>query len=305
MKADVVVVGGGPSGLTCATELSRQGVEVIVLDREGGGGQITNAGIVQAVPGVPDGAPGTAAADILLSAAEEAGAQICFGEAASIGAGDLAGFRWTTRTSDSEVFSSEVLVLASGGSHRTFPDPHAERLTGRGLSYCASCDAPLFRGLDVAFLGGDQWAHDELRTVANCARQVFVFGLRREGSAAVKLGPEGAELTVFDEGRIIELQGTDRLEAILYEDSRRVETLAVSGLFVAAGQSPNSAFAANVVRTDDSGFVTVDSHGATNSHGCYAVGEVRGSIRNVADAMADGRRVAAAILNSLRSPADT
>ena len=163
---DVVVVGAGPAGLTCAADLATGGHRVVVVDREGMGGRLVNAGTIATSIGRDlDAASGPEVAGLLAERAMDAGVELEFDEV--IGLESIAG-GWSVRTADRE-FAGRIVVLASGSRHRPLDVEGAAALAGRGVSLCAACDGPLFKGKEVVLVAGDEWAADEAAQLAMSA----------------------------------------------------------------------------------------------------------------------------------------
>jgi thioredoxin reductase (NADPH) len=259
---DVVIVGGGPAGLTAGLELSRAGLRTLLLERSLYGGNL------QHVEQVADGVSG---ADLATTMAERAAAAgLRMREAAVTGIEAFSGTRWVG-CDDGQGWSAAVVVLATGTRPRKLGIPGEERLLGRGVIDCVPCDGALFRRRTVAVCGTDGFAPADARYLRDLDVRVI------ELPATLR-----------------EIHGTDRVEAITYVDAAdRPETIAVDGVVIRAGSEPNTEFLAGAVELDRAGRIVTTADLDTSAPSVLAAGDVRaGAEPRVAAAVRDGTAAA-------------
>lgn len=239
---DVVVVGGGPAGYTAAIYLARAKAAPVVLAGTAAGGQLMDTGIVENFPGFPDGVDGPDLMARMREQAERAGALVFTTDADQVSYGAEPGATHDVTTPDGTVRTRSV-VLATGSAPRRLGIPgEAELGGGRGVAYCAVCEAPLFAGRDVAVVGGGDSAMEEVLAVAKHARRVHLVHRRDRFRAAavmvervrqldnveIHTGTTVAEATAGPDGK---------LAGVVLDDGRQ---LTVQGLFVAIGHEPRT-----------------------------------------------------------------
>lgn len=279
---DVVVIGGGAAGLSAATAAAGKGLSCLVIDRMGGGGELMNLGPLHDLDEAPTG-PDLAAR--LLEEATTAGAELGIGEVAGLHRdGDL----WAISTDD-ESHVARAVILATGLAPGTLCLDNESAYEGQGLSHCAACDGPLYRGQTVVVAGSDRWARQEAADLADIASQVML--VTHGGGAAPRSG-----VTVVP-GRITGLEGSPALAAVVVarDDGGSPLRLDTPVLFVQTGRRPALDFAPRELARDQDGRIATDAAMLTNLPTLFAAGDVRaGSRRTLPAAMADGQQAAAA-----------
>ncbi|HEY8288030.1 MAG TPA: NAD(P)/FAD-dependent oxidoreductase [Acetobacteraceae bacterium] len=279
---DILVIGGGAAGLSAAAAAAGLGLSCAVIDRMGGGGELMNLGPLH---DIDEPLPGPDLTARLLEDAMTAGAALEVGEVSHLAqAGDL----WRV-TTDGGQHDARAVILAIGLAPGTLGLADEGDYEARGLSHCAACDGPLYRGDPVVVAGAGRWAVQEARDLAEIASAV---SLVTQGGAV----PASDGFTVIH-GRIAGLEGTSGLDAVLVQpddgtDMRRVATQAV---FVQTGRRPAAGFAPHDLARDPDGRFVTDDTQQTNLPGLYAAGDARaGAERSLVFAMEDGRRAAVA-----------
>lgn len=287
---DIVIIGGGPAGLSAAATASGAGLSCLVLDRMGGGGELINLGPLEAVDGAQTG-PDLMAQ--LLDAALTSGAEPGIAEVTGLTA-DATLWRITT---DAETHTARAVILAVGLASGRLGIAREETYEGRGLSYCAACDGPLYRGQPVLVAGADRWAIAEAHELSAMASQVILI------TQGDKSPPADAGFTV-QPGRITALEGESGLEAVRVQPPGGGAELRLCApvLFVQTGRRPALDFApADLVRDPDGRLLT-DATGQCHLPGLFAAGDARaGASRTIAGAIADGH-CAAIAARDLLSP---
>ena len=287
---EAIVVGGGPAGLTAGLYLSRYGLNTLLLERGLMGGQIVNAGRVENYPGFPDGITGMDLGQLMHDQASKFGLNF---ETADVIRLKKAGALFEVATDDGD-YSSGAVVIASGSNYRKMGLEDEERLNGRGVSYCATCDGFLFRNMDVAVVGGGDTAVTDALELSQHARQVYVIHRRDQLRACQNVqraAMSNAKIKFIWNSVVSKLEGDEKLSGLVLKDVKTGHTsnLEVSGVFVAIGLIPNSDPFKGFVDLDEAGNIATDELMRTAIPGLYAAGDIRSnSARQVAAAVGDG-----------------
>ena len=299
---DLVIVGGGLAGLTAGLVAARAGLEVTLFDRMGPGGQLINVDRVENYPGFPAGIAGYELGPAAMEQALAAGMQIEFAEVQAL-ARD--GARWRLDTDRGEIGAAAV-IFAAGSELAKLGLPREEELHGRGVSYCATCDAEFFRDQDVIVVGGGDSALDETLVLAPVASSVTLV-TRGELSGAQTTAQRVRALDnvkIRCETTVTELHGSDQLEGVSVtpEDGGTPERLDVAGLFVYVGLQANTSLLEGLVPLDAAGHVEVDAMMATEQPGLFVAGDLRaGSVRLLVSCAGDGATAAVAAERYVRA----
>jgi thioredoxin reductase (NADPH) len=294
MAVELVVVGGGLAALTAGLFAARHGLATLVLMPGVPGGQLINVERVEDFPGFPQAVPGFELGPALQEQAADAGAEFRMEEVAGL---ERAGDGW--RLQD---VAAPALVAATGSSPRRLGVPGEERLTGRGVSHCASCDGPLFRGKRVAVVGGGDSAFQEALTAAQFASEVVLIHRSEPRAQAVYVERVAAAANVVRRvGAVAEILGQDAVGGVRLDDG---EQLDVAGLFVYVGMAPNSGWLGGAVELDRDGRVPVDLWMRSAAPGLFAAGDLRAGFPGQAiNAAGDGATAAIAAHRYLRGAA--
>lgn len=287
MEYDVLIIGGGPAGCTAGLYAARAGLRALVLTGSEPGGQLGVTETVENCPGIGAvNGPDLAAA--MLENARQAGAEVRMEQAASL---DLNAR--TVRTSAGE-YRGKALIYAAGAAPRTLDVPGEAALRGRGVSFCAACDGPLFRGKDVAVIGGGSSAAAEALTLSRLCRRVWLVhrrdALRAERRYLAQL--EAAEnITLVWNAGTEAILGQERVTGLAYRDLPTGERreLACDGVFIAVGRRPNTELLQGQLTLDRDGYVPAGEDTRTEVPGVFAAGDVRAKpLRQIVTAAADG-----------------
>jgi thioredoxin reductase (NADPH) len=295
-EVDVVVVGGGIAALTAATFGARLGLRTRVMADLLVGGQILNVDEINNFPGFPESISGSDFGALVEQQATEAGAEFIYDEAYEI---TLTGSTFTVSGATGEVQAPAVIV-ATGSSLRRLDVPGEERLEGRGVSYCGSCDAAMFAGRPVAVIGGGDAAADEALVVAEHASEVVMICRQSELHAAAS-----TQERVQSQGRIrlltdhepVEILGDNAVAGLRLRHvrSRGESDLDVAGVFVFVGLVPNTSLLAPLVDLDEDGCVATSAWMETTVPGLFAAGDIRrDSPRQLVTVASDGATAAIA-----------
>lgn len=287
---DVIVVGGGPAGLTAGLYAARAGKDVLVLEGEATGGQINYSPLVDNYPGLP-GMSGSQFAQTLTQQALDQGVHIrSEGVTFLRTQGEL-----VELTTEKGRYTASALVLATGVTHRKLGLEGEDALVGIGVSYCAVCDGAFYQGRPVAVVGGGDTAlQDALFLSARCSKVTVIH--RRDqfrGESRLEAQLRQRENVEFLLSCQVEelIWNEDGLTGLKVTDKKLGQTreLPVDGLFVAVGQQPRNEIFANLVMTDDNGYFLAGEDCATSLPGVFAAGDCRvKTVRQLATAVGDG-----------------
>ena len=272
---DVVIIGGGCAGLTAGIYCARARLATILLDKLHPGGQLATTHEVENYPGFPEVINGPDLMEAMLKQAQRFGCEVRSGEVKTIVATDPVVRVVETA---SEALSCKAVIVASGADPKTLGVPGEDRLRGRGVSYCATCDAPFFRDKEVAVIGGGNTAVDEGIYLTKFARKVTIIH-RRDQLRADKIYQERAFKNEKIEFRwdtvCTEFIGEEVLERLRLRNVKTGEEsdLVVDGCFVLIGTKPNTEFLRGVCELDELGFVKVNERKETNVAGIFAAGD--------------------------------
>lgn len=288
---DVIVVGGGPAGMTAALYALRNGKSVLVLEKAGFGGQITSSPRVENYPGYA-GISGSALADAMMEQIMALGAEVELEEASGI---ENAGTHRVVLTADGKRYEAKAVVLATGVKHRMLGLALEEELFGAGISVCAVCDGAFFKDMDVAVVGGGDTALQDALFLANSCAKVTIIHRRDEFRGEAKLveqvlARENIEvLYSHTVERYVQKNGEFAGAVLLDKKSGEEREIALQGVFLAVGHTPESAAFADVVPTDKEGFFAVGEGGETPSEGVFVAGDCRAkTVRQLTTAVGDG-----------------
>lgn len=295
---DILILGGGPAGLTAGLYAARARLKCVLLERMMMGGQIATTEMVENYPGFPDGIAGAEIGPLFEAQAKRFGLEVRqFQEGSRVERRD--GLLFVTCANGDEL-AARSLVIATGSSWNPLGIPGEERLRGAGVSYCATCDGAFFRDQDLAVIGGGNSAIEEAVFLTRFATKVYVIH-RRDQLRAEKVVQEKA----FANPKIefvwshvpVEVVGGDGVEGLkvksVKDGSERL--LEVAGVFIYVGMKANSELVADLVETDERGYIVAGEDTLTSCLGIFAAGDVRTKpLRQVATAVADGATAAAA-----------
>jgi thioredoxin reductase (NADPH) len=289
-QTEILAVGGGPAGLTAGMYAARSGHKALVLEKSFAGGQMALTSEVENYPGFSEPVSGMLLAQTMEQQATRFGCEMLNAEATGIAA-TSGGFE--VSTTSGPVVAAAVIVC-SGVKPRLLGVPGETELTGRGVSYCAVCDGPLFKGREVAVIGGGDSALDEALYLTNIAAHVHVIHRRDEFRAckfAQQRLQERSNVSYHLSCVIESFNGTQRLESLTIKGLKDASTYAlpVGGAFIYVGWLPNTGWCSSLLALDDSGNIKTDDQLRTSVPGVFAAGDVRNThLRQVATAVGDG-----------------
>lgn len=287
---DVIILGGGPAGLTAGLYAARANLRTVILERLSAGGQAATTDRIENYPGFPEGVGGLDLGFAMLEQAQHFGALFQLSEVSSI---DLAGDQKRVQTLEGEL-TAPAIILATGTRARPLGVSGEDRLRGRGVSYCAVCDGAFYRGKVVAVVGGGDSAVEEAVYLTRFATKVHLL-VRRDtlrATAVVQTQVIGhPQIEIHWNTVVEEVAGEQLVQGLQLRHTvtGEVSQLPVSGVFVYVGLSPNVEAFAGQVSSDSQGYLLTDAEMRTNIPGVFAAGDIRQkSLRQVATAVGDG-----------------
>ena len=292
---DVVVVGGGPAGLTAGLYLARARMDVVLVEKQATGGAPALTEKIENYPGFPEGISGFELVDRMRRQAEGFGLRI-------LPYNPLEGLRdegevKIVKTAEEEL-TAHAVILATGMRPAALGVPGEEEFHGKGVSYCATCDGAFFKDAVVAVVGGGNSAVEEALFLTRFAEKVVIVHRRdrlRAGGVLEERALAHPKMDFRWKKVVKEIRGEQTVTALLLADVEdgSEEELAVSGVFLYVGNLPNTEEIVGIIELDEKGFILTDDSLETNVKGIYAAGDVRsGAVWQVAAAVGDGVRAA-------------
>jgi len=293
-KYDVVIIGGGPAGLAAGLYASRAKLSSLLIEKGLVGGQFANAEWVENYPGFPEGISGADLGQLMHQQATKYGLETLIAKATGI---ELKGKQKVIRTTEGD-FMAKAVIIAGGSERQKLGVPGEEEFTGKGVSYCATCDAAFFREQPVAVVGGGDAAVSEAMHLAKFASRVTIVH-RRDQLRASRILQEKA----FSEAKIDfrwdsiveEIEGKDKVKGIRLRQVKAGEesTLEVAGVFISIGLKPNTDYLEGILSLDANGLIVTDEKMETKITGIFAAGDIRqNSARQAITAAGDGATAA-------------
>jgi thioredoxin reductase (NADPH) len=291
---DIAIVGGGPAGLSAAIYAARGGLKTVVFEKAITGGQIVVTADIENYPGFEDNMTGFEIADKMQKQAEKFNAEIKLEEVKAIG---TEGLCKVVETSKSQ-YKVKSVIIATGAHPRKLAVPGEEKYTGRGVSYCATCDGALYRDKTVAVVGGGDSAVEEAIFLTKFAKKVYIIH-RRDELRAVKIVQERAfkndKIELIWNSVVQAIEGENFVEKLMLYNKKteKISEVPVHGLFIYVGIIPNSGLLESRINFDKLGFIETDNSMHTEIPGVYAAGDVTHKVlRQVVTAASDGATAA-------------
>lgn len=297
---DCIIIGAGTAGLTAAIYAQRAGLKTVVLEGTLYGGQITNTPDVENYPAL-DKISGFEFAMNIYNQAVKFGAQV---EMESVVRVELEGDVKKAFT-ESEEYNAKTLIIANGAKRRTLGCPGEEELSGKGVSYCATCDGAFFKGKDVAIVGGGNTALEDAIYLASVCNKVHVIHRRdefRASSVIVDALKAKENIEIHYDSVTESINGENKVESITIKNVKtgEISTIDVSGVFVAVGMVPDNEMYAPV-KLDKAGYIIAGEDCKTNIDGVFVAGDTRTkTLRQLVTAAADGAVAANEVANYIR-----
>ncbi len=290
MLFDLIIIGAGAAGYTAAIYAARAGLSTVVIEKIAPGGQLINAEIIENYPGFPEGVSGVNLAGAFQRSAEKFGVKTVFAETEKFILNE------PIKTIHSSVgdFKSKTVIIATGSSPKKTGLEREDYFIGRGLSYCAVCDAMFYKDKTVAVIGGGNTAITNALFLSEVCKKVFIIH-RRDSFSAEKINQDllknKKNTEIIFNSNVTAFLGESRIEKIeiLNNKTDIRENIKCDGVFVCIGYTPNTKKFINLLKTDSSGYIIADEDTVTDVDGVYAAGDVRRkSLRQIVTAVSDG-----------------
>ena len=302
---DLIVVGGGPTALTAAFYIARDGYDVLVIERGGFGGQ---AGITECLdnyPGFPEGVTGAEFADRVIAQARRFGVELLAAQDVVRVGNDLDAHFVETEAGNR--YRCNAVLIATGSTYKRLGVPGEDDFIGAGVHFCATCDGPFYKGREVAVIGSGNSAVEETAFLTRFSPKVTILARGAQLSAskiAVEKAKSSPQIDLRLNTQVVEFKGKNhRMETVVTKNVETGETeeLHPAGVFVFIGLQPNSEAFKDVVKTDAQGFIMTDIGFQTSTEGIFSAGDVRaGSTKQLVSAAGEGAAAALAIREHLR-----
>ncbi len=272
---DVIIIGSGPAGYTAGIYTSRANLSTLIISGTLPGGQLMTTSEVENYPGFPNGIFGPELMMNMRQQAERFGTVIVDDEVLKV---DFKK-RPFTITTHAETYTGEATLICTGASPRKLGIPAEQQFSGRGISYCATCDGPFFKGENIVVVGGGDTAMEEATFLTKFGKSVRVVH-RRDSLRASKIlqqkALENPKIEFIWNNVVADIKGNNKISTILVKDintgkERAIET---GGLFVAIGHEPNTAIFKGQLELDDKGYIVLTQHTKTSVEGVFAAGDV-------------------------------
>ncbi len=287
---DLIIVGAGPGGLTAGLYASRARLDTVLVEKGAAGGQILVTDWIDNYPGFPEGISGFDLADKMTAQAQRFGLSI---SSKTVVAMDLLPEVKTITCEGGETLLSRTVILATGARPNRLQVPGEAELTGKGVSYCATCDGPFYKGMDIAVVGGGDTALQEAVYLTKFAKTVTVIHRRhhfRSTPLIQEIAMAHDQVGFICDAKVIGIGGEKEVESVrVRRGDGSEETYPFQGVFVLIGLTPNNEMLPLDQLTHDQGFIVTDCMMRTNIPGVMAIGDLRyNSVRQVVSAAGDG-----------------
>ena len=298
---DLLIVGGGLAGLTAALYGARIGLRTAVVEQMAPGGQVLNVEKIENFPGFPQGIAGFDLGPLVQEQADAAGAEFVLDTATGL---DIVDDQRVLHCAGADL-SSRALIIAAGSALRSLGIPGEAEFLGKGVSHCASCDAPFFVGKEVCVVGGGDSAVDEAAVLAAQVGRVLVVhrdaAFSAQQAAVQRLHGQPNVEVLFDT-ELVGIRGGNTVSAVDLRHAGSTRAHELSGVFIFVGLEPNTAFVRGTVELDSTGHVVVDAHLQSSVPGIFAAGDIRQfSAGQLISAAGDGATAAISAVRFLQA----
>jgi len=305
VRYDLIIVGGGAAGLTAGIYAGRARMETLLMEKAAPGGQTISAKVIENYPGFPEGISGSELMERMAKQAERFGLETVIDEVESLKfpaclpSGGQAEREMVVRTLKKE-YETLSIIIATGGEPRPLGIRGEEELRGRGVSYCATCDGPLFRNEELIVIGGGNTAVQEALFLAEFGRKVTLIHRRdrlRATRALQERALSHARIEVVWSSVVTGIRGKTRVEGVQVRNRQSGEEreIPARGVFILAGIKPNTDFLRGSLDMDEEGYLVTDENMKTSREGIYACGDCRQKqLRQIVTACGEGATAAMA-----------
>lgn len=288
--SDVIIIGGGPGGYTAALYSARANLKTMVIEKLSAGGQMATTSQVDNYPGFEEGVNGFELGEKMRQGAERFGVESLFAEVESV---DLSAQPKVIHTSDGDYFARTV-ILATGANPREMGLEEEQKLKGRGVAYCATCDGMFYRNKTVVVVGGGNTAVADALFLSKICNKVYLVHRRdqlRASKSYMSALKQSLNIEFIWNAKVKEILHDKKVTGVVTEDIESGDTIKVAcdGVFVAIGRIPNTDLFKGQLELDSGGYIAADETTKTNLPGVFAVGDVRTKpLRQIVTATADG-----------------
>lgn len=288
--SDVIIIGGGPGGYTAALYSARANLKTMVIEKLSAGGQMATTSQVDNYPGFEEGVNGFELGEKMRQGAERFGVESLFAEVESV---DLSAHPKVIHTSDGDYFARTV-ILATGANPREMGLEEEQKLKGRGVAYCATCDGMFYRNKTVVVVGGGNTAVADALFLSKICNKVYLVHRRdrlRASKSYMSALQQSLNIEFIWNAKVKEILHDKKVTGVVTEDIESGDTIKVAcdGVFVAIGRIPNTDLFKGQLELDEGGYIVADETTKTNLPGVFAVGDVRTKpLRQIVTATADG-----------------
>ncbi|MFO7152571.1 MAG: thioredoxin-disulfide reductase [Bacillota bacterium] len=287
---DLAIIGAGPAGLSAAIYGARARLSTVVIEKMYPGGQAAITDVIENYPGFTEGISGSELAEAMKKQAEKFGAEFLNGEVQKI---ERQGEKFVLHLKK-ETVEAKAVILAMGALARKLGVKGEKEFTGRGVSYCATCDGAFYMDRKVMVVGGGDTAIEDALFLTHFASRVIVVHRRNE-LRATKILQERAfnneKIEFIWDSVVEEIKGADAVQEVVVKNVKtgEIKSVPVDGVFIAIGWDPNTAVVRDLVKLNEKGYIITDENMGTGVPGLFAAGDVREkSLRQVVTAVADG-----------------
>ena len=293
---DLIIVGSGPAGLTAALYAAREGIETLMIERSGVGGQAGLTEMIENYPGFVQGVKGAELADGMRAQAERFGVEILPAQTVTSIKAD--GIYKMIATEAGDEYCSRAVLLSTGSRYRRLNVPGEEDFIGAGIHFCATCDGPFYKGQDMVVVGGGNSGVEEGLFLTKFANKITVLERRDRLGASQILQEKAAshpQMEIRLNTTVEEFRGNSKLSSVMIKDlsTQQTEELTPGAVFIFIGLDPNVDFVRDTVDLDQFGFIATSATLETRIEGVFAAGDVRtGSTKQVASAVGEGATAA-------------
>ena len=293
---DLIIVGSGPAGLTAALYAAREGIETLMIERSGVGGQAGLTEMIENYPGFVQGVKGAELADGMRAQAERFGVEIL--PAQTVTSIKTDGIYKMIATEAGDEYCSRAVLLSTGSRYRRLNVPGEEDFIGAGIHFCATCDGPFYKGQDMVVVGGGNSGVEEGLFLTKFANKITVLERRDRLGASQILQEKAAshpQMEIRLNTTVEEFRGNSKLSSVMIKDlsTEQTEELTPGAVFIFIGLDPNVDFLRGTVDLNQFGFITTSDSLQTSVEGVFAAGDVRaGSTKQVASAVGEGATAA-------------
>ena len=287
---DLIIIGGGPAGLTAALYAGRAGLKTLLVEKALLGGMVGTTYLIENYPGFPHGVSGIDLSRHLEEQAKKFGADFYYGDVTEISVKD----KKKILKIDGRQVEARALIIAAGTETKKLGVPGEEQFIGRGVSYCATCDGPFYKGKNIIVVGGGNSAIEEALFLTRYAAKISVVHRRNKLRADNILAEQALndpKIFVVWDSQVEEILGSSRIEKVKTKNLVTGQTnfIPADGVFIYVGSRPNSGFVKGMINLNDDGYIKTDDNMKSSVPGIFAAGDIRvKSLRQVVTAASDG-----------------